>query len=419
MPYFTIAFRNIVKNLRKNSLTVLMISFGVVALTVYGGSNAHMFGQFRDGVIRLQYGHFQLHAAGFLEHGTASPYGYLIENFSRIEPELLSNDDIDYVAPRLSFTGIAAGDDRSAIVRGFGGRAGAERRMEFGTVSEGSFLPPESDASAGDFSRSAEGPHAVLGEGALGKTGASVGESVTVLANMKEGGASAGDFLITGAKKGFGENDALNHMLMVADLRGVQDLVGADDSVDTVIVHLKEGRREREAERAIAEFCGKHGLEYRRWDELAVFYARSREVFAMNERILTAIILVISVFIILNTLYMAYMERVREIGTMRAIGTRKTQVALIVTTEGVILSVLGCTLGVIAASAIALAVNACGGIYHPASVFNEEPFSTLITPEPLAILSCYGLFVCVSLVSSLVIAFRSLRIPIADSLRWN
>ena len=407
MPYCAIGFRNISKNLRKNALTALMISFGIVALYIYGGSNAHMFRQFRDGVISGQYGHFQLYARGFLEHGKKSPYGYLIEDYSRMEEELLRDGYIDYLAPRLSFSGIAASDGRSSVVKGFGGRAESEARMEYGRVSRGSFFGSE------------EGSCAVLGENALGKTGASIGESVTVLARMKDGGATAGDFRITGTKKGFGQSDVMNGMLMVADLRGVQELLGTGDAVDTVIVHLKDGGREREAERAIAGFCAANGLEYRRWDELAVFYTRSREVFAMNERILTAIILVISAFIIVNTLYMSHMERVREIGTMRAMGTTKAQVCLIVMSESAVLAAIGCTIGVAAAVAISLAVNALGGIHHPASVFNEEPFSTLIKPEPAAIAFYYGLFVCVSVAGSIVISLRSLRVSIADSLRWN
>lgn len=413
MLYLSIAFRNIAKNLRKNALTVLMISFGIVALYIYGGSNSSMFNQFRDGVIRDQFGHYQLHAKGFLENGKKAPYDYLIEDYPQIEAELLQNGDIDYLAPRLSFSGIAASDDRSAVVRGFGGRAESESRMEYGKISAGAFF-----SAAGD-SPAEENPLAVLGENALKKTGGSIGESLTVLVNMKGGGAAAGDFLITGTKKGFGDGDTQNRMLMVADLRGVQDLVGAGNSVDTVIVHLKEGSHLRDTERAMAEFCAKHGLEYRKWEDLAVFYTRSREVFAMNERILTSIILVISIFIIINTLYMTYMERVREIGTMRAIGTRKEQIAFIVMGESVILSAIGCTVGVLVAATISAVINALGGIHHPASVFNEEAFYTLIEPEPLAILAYYGLFVCVSLIGSLVISFRSLRISIADSLRWN
>ncbi len=410
MVYLAIAIRNIAKNLRKNALTVLMISFGIVALSLYGGSNAHMFRQFRDSVIKTQFGNFRIHAKGFSEHGRKSPYAYLIERYSAIEQELLRNDDIDYVAPRLSFAGIVASDERSAVIRGFGGRAEAETRMEYGKVSSGSFF---------DSNPHEETSRAILGENALRKVGAPIGDSVTVLVTMKGGGASAGDFLITGVKKAFGQDDILNGMLMVADLSGVQNLVGADDSVDTVIVHLKEGRDAKKAEGNLAEFCAKHDLEWRRWDELAVFYARSREVFAMNERILTAILLVISVFVIVNTLYMTYMERVREIGAMRAIGATRSYVARIAMCESAILAIIGCTAGVIIAAVISLLINATGGIYHPASVFNEEPFHTLIQPEPSAILSYYALFVGVSIIASLIISIRASRISIADSLRWN
>lgn len=407
MLYFVIGFRNIAKNIRKNALTLLMVSFGMAALFIYNGSNTQMFRQFRDMVIHEQYGHFQLHARGYAEYGRQAPYDYLIPDYARLKAKLLNDEDVDFVAPRLSFTGIASSDEKSAVVKGFGGDPAAEARMEYGKVRDGAFL---SGGQTGE---------AIIGDLALKKLSSPIGSSVTVLSTMKGGGMSAVDLRIDGTKKGYGESDVMNQMFILADLPSVQNLIGAPDTVDTILVHLKNDRSFARKESGIAAFCDKNGLEYRRWDDLAVFYERSRAVFAMNENILTGIILVISIFIIINTLYMAYMGRVREIGTMRSIGTTKAQIALITVFESVILSTLGCALGVIVGSIIALIINVSGGIYHPASVFNESAYHTLIMPEPLSVASYFLLFVSVSIVASLAIAFRALRLSIADSLRWN
>ena len=67
---------------------------------------------------------------------------------------------------------------------------------------------------------------------------------------------------------------------------------------------------------------------------------------------LGAVILVLVVLATSNTLVMAVMERMREIGTLRAIGTSRAQIAAIVLLEalwlGLLGGALGCLLGVAA-----------------------------------------------------------------------
>jgi len=70
-----------------------MISFGMISLYVYSGSNTQMFKQFKDMVIHKQYGHFQLHAKGFDEFGRKDPYDYLINNYTDLAIELMENDN--------------------------------------------------------------------------------------------------------------------------------------------------------------------------------------------------------------------------------------------------------------------------------------------------------------------------------------
>lgn len=407
MVYFLIGFRNIVKNIRKNLLTLLMISFGMTALFIYSGSNTQIFDQFRESVIRDQYGHFQLHQRGFQEFRNKSPYDFLITDYPRLAQILLSDTDIDYVAPRLSFSGIMADDDKSIIVKGFGGDAIAESRMQYGKVNQGTFL------------EAGENNQAVIGELALKKISSSLNESLTVLVSMKGGGISAADFRITGTKKSFGENDIENQMFIVAHIADVQALLDMQDTVDTIIVHLKDERSFQRVQKRLISLSKEFGLELQTWDKLAIFYERSRQVFMMNQHILTIIILIISIFIIINTMYMTYMERVREIGTIRAIGTSKYQVGMIFLNESIILALAGGLFGILIALIIAGVVNFLGGIYHPSSVFNEEPYYTFIQPEMATIVLYMVLFVLVSAIASVLISIRSWRLSIADSLRWN
>ena len=140
--------------------------------------------------------------------------------------------------------------------------------MEYGRLARGQF--PEREGRG----------LAIMGENAIEKCGFDVGDYMTVLANIPGGGISAADFRITGTKKGYGETDRLNGMFLFADLAGVQELLGTPGAVDTIIVHLADGVSAEKKEDDIRSFCERNNLEYKRWDEIAVFYERSREVFA-------------------------------------------------------------------------------------------------------------------------------------------
>jgi putative ABC transport system permease protein len=54
----------------------------------------------------------------------------------------------------------------------------------------------------------------------------------------------------------------------------------------------------------------------------------------------------VSAFGVVNTLSMSVFERTREIGILRAIGTTRMQVGRIVIDEGVVISLIGCLVGI-------------------------------------------------------------------------
>ncbi len=405
MKAFGIGLRNVAKNPKKSLPTILAIAVGMAALYIYTGSNDHMFSQFREMVIKEQYGNYRLRARGCAENGKRVPFEYLIRNLGEVSGKLAHIEGVDYIAPRLHFTGIAASDAGNAVVRGFGGDPDSEARMEHGSPASGRGL------SAG------EAPQALLGEQALRGLAASVGSSLTLLSTMEGGGISGLDVEVVGAKKGYGENDVENRLFIMTRLSEAQALLGVEDACDAIIVHAERLLPGRDMDLRIAEFAKANALECERWDDMADFYTRSREVFAMNQRVLTAILLLVSFFIVGNAMYMNCMTRMREIGTMRAIGTPKRLVRAILLSEACALSGAGASLGIAAASAAALAINALGGIAHPASVFNDESFFTLIMPSWLSIAAYWTLFIAISAASSLAVSAKALKIPVADSLR--
>jgi putative ABC transport system permease protein len=58
----------------------------------------------------------------------------------------------------------------------------------------------------------------------------------------------------------------------------------------------------------------------------------------------------VSAFGVVNTLSMSVFERTREIGILRAVGTTRLQVGRLIIDEGVVISLIGCLMGVVIGS---------------------------------------------------------------------
>jgi putative ABC transport system permease protein len=126
---------------------------------------------------------------------------------------------------------------------------------------------------------------------------------------------------------------------------------------------------------------------------------------------ITSIVSVVVFTIVLvaaNAMAMSIRERVREIGILKALGFRKTQVLLLLFGEAIILSLGGALLGAFGARLIFSSINMAlvtGGMIQ----------RFLVTPDTLLLCAGIGLFV--GLLSSGFPAWRASRRSVVDALR--
>src|SRR5204862_757560 len=140
----------------------------------------------------------------------------------------------------------------------------------------------------------------------------------------------------------------------VLDLEGgeVQSIVLLLDATDNTAA-VRESLQRLIAARGL-------DLEIKTWDDLALRYHQVRELFGRIFAVLTLIVSIMVVFGITNTMMMAIFERTREIGTIRALGTRRRGVIGMFVLEGTALGVLGGIAGVILGIVLAKIVTALG-----------------------------------------------------------
>ena len=160
-----------------------------------------------------------------------------------------------------------------------------------------------------------------------------------------------------------------NKRVVTVPLKLAQELLGMEGKVTELAVAVEDlGKVERVAERLRAALGPEY--EVHTWQELQPFV---RDVIRRQEFVLALISTILFVIIltgIINTMLMSVFERVREIGTMLAVGVRRRQVLGLFLLEAAVLGMVGgaggvgvgaVVVGVLGAKGIAMENLGTGG----------------------------------------------------------
>ncbi|HRQ48781.1 MAG TPA: FtsX-like permease family protein, partial [Rhodocyclaceae bacterium] len=152
------------------------------------------------------------------------------------------------------------------------------------------------------------------------------------------------------------------------------------------------------------------------WIELADFFNKTSALFAKQVGVIYLIIAVIIVLAISNTMTMAVMERVGEIGTMMALGTRRSGIRSMFLLEGLILGVVGAAAGLVLGCVLALIISAVG-IPMPPGPGMSWGYEAGILLSPANLMTAAGIALATTLLASVYPAWRASRLEIVDALR--
>jgi putative ABC transport system permease protein len=347
--WLSLAVRNAMRNRRRSLVTLAITGIGTAAALLGGGFALYTYQSLAQSAAR-DTGHLIVAAPKHFDGVENTPLEHGLSNRQQLTQKLLAYPEVQRVLPRLQFSGLVTNGEKSEIFLG----TGVDAHQEF--VVKGPFMKKE-EGELLDMQKPGDPPGIVLGKGLAKILNARTGTSLTIMSTTTGGSLNALDVVVTGiVSSGIAD---LDKRLAMVDLATAQGLLNTD-KVSTLSVFLDEldrsGPMAAQLETDLATAAAGGPVEIRTWLQQAFFYKSVQGLYNRIFGFLGVIVLVIVLFSVTNTLAMAVMERTREIGTMRAMGTTKQEIMRLFTLEGVTLGAGGAMIGMLLAGLVALAL---------------------------------------------------------------
>jgi putative ABC transport system permease protein len=399
-----VVLRSLMRHRVRTIISLSAIGFGVIAVLLAGGFIQWVLTATRETTIYSRLGHIQAVRPGYFDSGTADPFGYLLPASSPEFEALSAMPQVKVVAPRLSFSGLISHGESTQSFLGEGVEPDKEKDLSrYLFIAQGESLSSQDPTGV------------ILGEGLAASLGVGIGDNIVLLANTATGGVNAVEAHVRGLF--YSSTKAYDDSALRVPLAMGQRLLRVSGAHVWVI--LLNNTEDTEAVlQALRDRFQRAQLQFVPWLDLADFYKKTVLLFSRQVGIVRLVIALIIVLSISNTLVMSVLERTGEIGTLMALGLRRRKILQLFAAEGILLGLIGGTLGLLIGLALAHVLSAIGIPMPPPPGMNRGFTGEILVTWPLAA-NAFILAATTTALASLYPAWKASRLVIVDALRHN
>jgi len=464
MMTLSLAVRNLLRNRRRSLATLMAMAIGSTSILLFGGYSTNI-----NYTMHTEYvqngGHLQIQHRDFHLYGSGNPTAYGIADYTKIiaaihQDEVL-REMVLVATPTLQFGGIAgnyaASVSRTIIGNGFVAED-INRMRKWNDFQLRSGSPPFAlEGAAADAAIVGTGVARVLqlcdalkiahcpaptkqakASGAdlpediaqlslletpieASTSGAASSRRIEVLAGNARGTPNVASLeVIRAEEQGFKELDEVYVMMHLAQ---TQQLIYGKSApkVTSIILQLRHSEQIPAAlgrlTPILARFSESQPLTVLDFRTLNPFFVQTIQLFDTIFGFIFTLIGGIVLFTVSNTMNTAVVERTVEIGTLRAIGLRRSGIRRLFVTEGALLGLTGALLGVVLALSIAGIANQMGLTWLPPGSVQPLPLTLTVWGEHLMILGTTLGLICIAVLSAWWPAYRAAQLKVVDALR--
>lgn len=349
MKLASIAFRNIRRNLRRSLLSGTAIAVAAMAITFLFSYMAGFLGDYESNVVRYITGHVRIRHAGYDEYEQLNPIHLSVTNYEEVVRELEAQEGVAAVVPRTRFFTAIYRDDQA-----FGGIGlGVDFEREKGMMRIQDALETGRLPKAGEREM-------LLSAGLARELNLEVGEKLTLLTKNKYMGMSGMTFLVTGIVRF--QVAGFNESFFLMPIGTAARFLKMDDEATEVLVRLEDSRQVdafAEKARLLLSSSGRDELSVQAWTKVGIIYGMMR--YAQNiYDIFALIFFLLASTVIINTTMMVIFERMREIGTVAAMGMTPREIVRLFFLEAFYIGGIASLVGVLVGAAITLPLSITG-----------------------------------------------------------
>ncbi len=405
-----IAVRNLSRYKRRTLLTVSLIAIGVIFVLGYisiaGSFKNMMIGQITDSMI----GHLQVHRKGYVASIENLPLNLNLkpQAVKKLEGILNQQPEVEAYSPRIKFGGMFSTFVETTNIR----LNGVYPEKEFKTV-------PLLASRITEGQKALNRGEILLPELLARGMKAKIGDMVVIVATNQDGSVNGKQFKVAGTLEsatGPGGRDGYVHIEDAMEILRMGEM-----EISEVAIRIKDFGKVETFTRKLDGLLsgevnkqGKPAFEVHSWERLSPFYNIARMIDMMTFFIQILLISVVLISI-MNVMIMAVYERIREIGTIAAIGTLPGKILSMFVMEGFCLGVVGVVIGNIVGGAIIFILNVSGGVTFDFGMQKGLVLSPVLNPMNMLVISAIVIFVSVA--ASLQPALKASRMEPIKALR--
>ena len=400
MKWLKFAWQNTLRNRRRSLVTVAIAALGTAAILLAGGFALFTYQALAQAAARNT-GHLIVGQPAQFTKDEDTPLQHGLDDADALKATLLADPAVRQVLPRVAFSGLISNGDKSTVMLA----TGVEPDAEFAV--KGPFLNMTAGHVLASGTKDAE---VMLGEGLAKSLKAQPGASLTLLASTTDGALNALDVRVKGVFS-TGVPD-IDKRLVYTDIATAQKLLNTR-RVSTLGVFLNRMEATAPAQQRIAAANPK--LTVQTWLDQAFFYQSVRGLYNRIFGALGLIIGVIVVFVVTNAMAMAIIERTREIGTLRALGTLPSQLLRTLALEGMVLGGVGAACGAALAFGVSMLLYVVP-VQMPPPPGSSRGYPLNVEVDPTLYLATVLAMVALAMLASAWVARRTVHTPVVQAL---
>lgn len=456
-----IALRNLLKNSHRSVITITSIGIGGLAMMLFGGFVTSIYFGVQTGLIQEQ-GQLQIYQQGYLQYGAADPDNYTINNYQTTIDLLLSDrqlsQQISVITPQISLSGIAGvvSTDNSKTFLGRGVIAQDADKMRawdgwnvrvstpltgltqdqqdgavvgVGMARQLGLCKPLNIADCEDPPRLRKAisderidvSNLMSGEDQAQLSQGSVeqkGPRLNLLAASSEGAPNIESVYITQAQpqaiRSLDNAFVMMHFDLAREL-----LYGEQPRATVILVQLKDPNQVEQIKLRIQQKLDANGipLEVLRFNEVDPSFDRVFNMFTFIFGVVSIFLGIVIIFTITNTINLTVMERVGEIGTIRAMGFRRSFIMRMFLSESALMGLFGILAAFIFTLIFSTIINNMNLSWTPPSNATPLTINLMILENPPLVLGIMSFLFVLSILAAIWPTYKASRMNIISAIQ--